>query len=245
MIGTIAAREFKSLFVSPLAWIALAILQFLFAYLFFSRIELFIQYLPRLRNLDASPGMTEIVAAGLFSIAGLVFLIITPLFCSRSLAEERRSGTLKLTLSSPVSLTELVLGKFIGLFCYFLIIIMLLSIMAFSLMLGGPVDIGQILTGLSGLVLLISVCIAIGLFMSSLTAQPTFAAISTFTLLFFMWIIKWDDKNIGMFATYLSLQEHFSSLISGVIASVDVIYFLLLTVLFLGLTIWRLDLERS
>ncbi len=245
MIGTIAAREFKSLFVSPLAWIALAILQFLFAYLFFSRIELFIQYLPRLRNLDAAPGMTEIVAAGLFSIAGLVFLIITPLFCSRSLAEERRSGTLKLTLSSPVSLTELVLGKFFSLYGFFMIIILLLAIMAFSLLLGAPVDIGQIMAGLLGLVLLTSACIAIGLFMSSLTAQPTIAAISTFTLLFFLWIIKWDDKNMGVFSTYLSLQEHFSSMVSGFLTSVDVIYFLLLTLLFLGLTIWRLDLERS
>lgn len=245
MIKTIAAKEFKSLFVSPLAWIALAILQFLFAYLFFSRIELFMQYLPSLRNLDAAPGMTEIVAAGLFSFAGLVLLIIIPIFSSRSFAEERRSGTLKLILSSPVKLSELVLGKFFGLFSFFLSIISLLAVMAFSLLLGGPADVGQILVGILGLILLTAASISIGLFLSSLTAQATVAAVSTFVILFFLWIIKWDENNGGVFATYLSLQEHFSSMMSGFLASVDVIYFLLLTVLFLGLTLWRLDLERS
>lgn len=244
MIRIIAGREFRSLFVSPLAWVALAILQFLFAYLFFSRIELFMQYLPRLRTLEAAPGITEIVASGLFDNAALILLIITPIFCARSLAEERRSGTLKLMLSSPVSLTEIVLGKFTGLVGFFLIVILLLALLATALVLGGPVDAGQICAGVIGLLLLSMSCIAIGLFMSSLTSQTTVAAISSFMLLFFLWIIKWDSTAITL-TTYLSLQEHFSSLISGVLASVDVIYFLLLTVLFLALTIWRLDQERS
>ncbi len=245
MINTIAGRELRSIFVSPLAWTTLAILQFLFAYLLFSRIELFMQYLPRLRTMDAAPGITEIVAMGLFSIAGLVLLVITPLFCSRALAEERRSGTLKLTLSSPVSLTDIVLGKFIGLLSFFLIIIFLLACMAFSLALGGPIDFLQILGGTLGLVLLTSACIAIGLFMSSLTNQPTVAAISTFASLFFLWIIKWDDENVLGITTYLSIQEHFSSILSGRLASVDVIFFILVSFFFLSLTIWRLDLERN
>ncbi len=245
MIKTIAAREFKSLFMSPLAWIVLAILQFLFAYLFFSRIELFMQYLPRLRNLDAAPGMTDIIAAGLFSFAALVFLIVIPIFSSRSFAEERSSGTLKLILSSPVSLLEIVLGKFFGLFSFFLIIISLIAIMSFSLFLGGPADIGQILVGLFGLILLTMTCLSVGLFMSALTSQSTVAAVSTFAFLFFLWIIKWDEKNGGIYTTYLSLQEHFNSMMSGFLASVDVIYFVLLTVFFLGLTFVRLDMERS
>lgn len=245
MIRIIAARELKSLFVSPLAWTSLAVLQFLFAYLLFSRIEMFMQYLPRLRNMDASPGITEIVAIGLFSVAGLVLLVLTPIFCSRSIAEERRSGTLKLTLSSPVSLTSIVLGKFVGLLSFFLLIISLLAGMAYSLTLGGPVDHLHILAGLLGLVLLTSASIAIGLFMSSLTSQPTVAAVSTFTLLFFLWIIKWDDKDVFGITTYLSIQEHFSSILSGYLAVVDVTYFILVTFLFLGLTIWRLDWERN
>ncbi len=245
MIRTIAVREFKSLFSSPLAWLTLAVLQFLFAWIFFSRIELFLQYQARLRSLDAAPGITEIAASGMFTVAGLVLLIITPLFTSRSLAEERRSGSLKLILSSPVSLTSVVMGKFTGLFGFYLIIILLLALMAFSLRLGGPADIGQIITGILGLILLSITCISIGLFMSSLTAQPTVAAISTFALLFFLWIIKWDVKTGGALATYLSLQEHFTSLMSGYLASVDVIYFLLLSILFLSLTIWWLDWERN
>lgn len=245
MIKTIAAKELKSLFVSPLAWTTLAILQFLFAYQFFSRIELFMRNLPKLKNLTAAPGITELVAISLFSIAGLVFLFIIPLFCSRVLAEERRTGTLKLTLSSPISITSIVLGKFVGLVSFFLLLILLLAMMAFSLSLGGPIDSPQILGGLLGLVLLTSTGISIGLFMSSLTNQPTVAAVSTFALLFFLWVIKWDNENVLGITTYLSIQEHFSALLLGYLSVVDVSYFLLVTFLFLSLTIWRLDLERN
>lgn len=245
MIKTIAARELRSLFVSPLAWTTLAILQFLFAYQFFSHIELFMRYLPRLKNMDAAPGITETVAMSLFSIAGLVFLLITPLFCSRVLADERRTGTLKLTLSSPISITSIVLGKFIGLISFFLLLILLLGIMAFSLALGGPIDSAQVLGGLLGLLLLTSASISIGLFMSSLTNQATVAAVSTLAFLFFLWIIKWDNENVLGITTYLSIQEHFSAILSGYLAVVDVVYFLLVTFLFISLTIWRLDLERN
>ena len=244
MIKTIAFRELKSLFVSPLAWVTLAILQFLFAFLFFSRIELFMQYLPRLRSLDNAPGMTDIVITGLLANVGLIMLIIVPLFCARSLAEEKRSGSLKLILSSPVSLFEIVMGKFFGLLGFFVTIISLVAIMAFSLLLAGPAETGQILGGLFGLFLLTMSCIAIGLFMSSLTSQPSVATISAITFLFFLWIIKWDHEKGTTLATYLSLQEHFSSMINGYLASVDVIYFLILIVLFLALTIWRLDWDR-
>ncbi len=244
MIGTIAAKELKGLFVSPLAWVTFAVLQFIFAFLFFSRIELFMQYLPRLRSIDNAPGMTEIIIGGLYANAGLILLIIVPLFCARSLAEEKRSGTLKLALSSPVSLHEIVIGKFVGLFVFFVVIIGLLAMMSFSLLSGGPVDVAQIMGGLFALLLLTMTAIAIGLFMSSLTTQPAVAIISTITFLFFLWIIKWDSENGVSLATYLSLQEHFSSMISGYLASVDVIYFLILIVLFLAMTIWRLDWDR-
>jgi len=244
MIRTIAAKELKSLFVSPVAWVTLAVLQFLFAFLFFSRIELFLQYQPRLRSMDNAPGITEIVVHGLFSNAGLILLIIVPLFCARSLAEEIRSGTLKLVLSSPISLPEIVLGKFLGLLVFFVFIIGLLAMMSFSLLLAGPADIAQIIGSLFALFLLIMSAIAIGLFISSLTSQPSVATISTITFLFFLWIIKWDSENGTTFVTYLSLQEHFESMIGGFLASVDVIYFLILIVLFLALTIWRLDWVR-
>lgn len=244
MITLIATREFRSLFSSPLAWLTLAITQFIFAYLFLSRIDLFLQYQPRLRSIDNAPGMTEIILNGLFSNAAILLIVLVPLFTARCFAEERRNGSFALTLSSPVSLLDVVLGKFVGLAGFFCIVLSLLLLLTFALTFGGAIDIGQVFSGFLGLILLTFSAIALGLFISSMSSQSTIAAILTIMLLSFLWIIQWENAPVSL-VTYLSMEEHFSSLNSGVLASVDVIYFILLTVLFIGLTLWRLDWERN
>ena len=108
MIATIAKREFKSFFLSPLAWCLLAIVQFVTAYLFLSQVEAFNLIQPRLAKLSNAPGIADVIIAPLFGNVAIILLLITPLLTMRSISEERRNKTLALLLSAPVSNSQII-----------------------------------------------------------------------------------------------------------------------------------------
>ncbi len=247
MIFTIAARELRSLFLSPLAWSILAVTLFILAYLFLSQIEAYINLQPRLAALDGAPGVADIVVAPLFADAAVVLLLITPLVTMRVLSEERRSRTLSLLLSAPVSMTEIVVGKYLGVLSFFIILLGLLALMPLSLLAGTELDLGKLAAGMLGLILVVASFAAIGVYMSSLTEQPTVAAVTTFGLLLLLWIIDWagNGQMDGANAlAYLSMLRHYEPLLKGLFNSTDVAYYLLLIVLFIGFSIRRLDATR-
>ncbi len=247
MIFTIAGRELRSLFLSPLAWAILGVVQFIYAYLFLSQVETFMALQSRLATLDGAPGVVDIVVAPLFANAAVLLLLITPLITMRVLSEERRNGTLSLLFSAPVSMTEIIIGKYLGVLSFILILIGMLALMPLSLLVGTDLDLGKLAAGLLGLTLVVSTFTAIGIFMSSLTEQPTVAAITTFGLLLLLWILDWAGNSgapaSGLLA-YLSVLHHYESLLKGLFSSIDVIYYLLITILFLGFSIRRLDADR-
>ncbi|MCK5362573.1 MAG: ABC transporter permease subunit, partial [Gammaproteobacteria bacterium] len=118
-IFNIAARELRSLFLSPLSWAVLAITQAFVAYAFLVKLELFLQLKPYLPGLAGAPGLTAIVVAPAFKAAAMVMLLAAPLVTMRLISEERRSGTLSLLMSAPISMTDIVLGKFLGAMGFF------------------------------------------------------------------------------------------------------------------------------
>ena len=247
MIFAIAGRELRSLFMSPLAWSILGVMQFIYAYLFLSQIETFMALQPRLATIDGAPGVVDIVVAPLFANAAVLLLLITPLITMRVLSEERRNRTLSLLFSAPVSMTEIIVGKYLGVLSFILILIGMLALMPLSLLVGTDLDLGKLAAGLLGLTLVLSAFTAIGIFMSSLTEQPTVAAITTFGLLLLLWILDWAGSSglpAGGMLGYLSVLHHYEPLLKGLFSSVDVVYYLLITVLFLGFSIRRLDADR-
>jgi ABC-2 type transport system permease protein len=247
MALTIAGRELRSLFLSPLAWSILAVVQFIMAYLFLVQIEYFVQLQPRLTGIEGAPGVTDLVATPVFGNAAVVLLLVAPMLTMRLVSEERRSGTLSLLLSAPVSMTEIVVGKYLGILAFMLILLALITAMPLSLVAGGTLDFGKLAAGVVGLGLLLAAFSAAGLFMSTLTAQPTVAAISTFGLLLLLWILDWAGKagtDASELFAYLSLLRHYQSLLKGVFNSADMAYYVLIITAFLGLSIRRLDAER-
>jgi len=247
MIFTIAGRELRSLFLSPLAWSILGVVQFIYAYLFLSQVETFMALQSRLATLDGAPGVVDIVVAPLFANAAVLLLLITPLITMRVLSEERRNRTLSLLFSAPISMTEIIIGKYLGVLSFILILIGMLALMPLSLLVGTDLDLGKLAAGLLGLTLVVSAFTAIGIFMSSLTEQPTVAAITTFGLLLLLWILDWAGNSgapVSGLLGYLSVLNHYEPLLKGLFSSVDVIYYLLLIVLFLGFSIRRLDADR-
>lgn len=248
-IWTLAQRELRSLFLSPLAWSILAVSQFILAYLFLSQLNDYIQVQPQLKLLDNAPGVTQLVVTPLYGSAAFILMLIVPLLTMRLISEERRSKSLALLFSAPVSMTEIILGKYLGILLFLLLMILLLSLMPLSLLIAGPLDLGHLAAIILGMGLLVGCFAALGLYMSTLTVQPTVAAVSTFGALLLFWIIDWAGDKVsnteaGNLLGYLSMLRHFEALARGVVSSVDVTYFLLFITVFLVLAIRRLDADR-
>ncbi len=247
MIFTIARREITAMFLSPLAWVILGVIQIVLSYMFLAHMDNYAILQPQLLRLENTPGVTDYVVAPLFQIASIILLMIMPLITMRSFAEEKRNKTLSLLISSPLSMTEIVLGKFLGLFLFIIILVSLLTLMPLSLYLGTTLDTGKLVSIYLSMLLLLGSFAAIGLYLSSLTDNQTIAAVSTFGALLMLWIIDWVGETIGdgqSVATYLSIVQHHQSMLEGVFNSSDLAYYLILIVTFLGLTIRQLDRER-
>jgi ABC-2 type transport system permease protein len=162
----------------------------------------------------------------------------------RLVAEERRSQTLPFLISAPVSVTQIVLGKFLAVVAFLLLATGLVLLMALSLYLGGKLDIGLVAANALGLLLLTSAFAAAGLYVSCLTAQPLIAVVGTFLLLLVLWLINIGAEDPGSFLHSLSLIRHFDSFGRGVLAVSDVAYYAIFIALFLLLSIRRLDADR-
>jgi len=247
MIGIVAWREFKALFLSPLAWAILGVVQLILGYLFLSQLETYLLLQPRLAGLDSAPGVTDLVVAPLLGNAAVVVLLVAPLITMRLVAEERRNRTLSLLFSAPLSMSEIVLGKYLGILLFLGVMVVMIALMPLSLLLGGDLDTGKLLSGLLGLALLLAGFAAIGLFISTLTEQPVVAAISTFGALLGLWIVDWagaGGEAADALLRYLSALRHYEPMLQGLVRSEDIVYFALLIATFLVLSIRRLDAQR-
>jgi ABC-2 type transport system permease protein len=244
MILTIAGKELRRLFTSPLAWVVLAFLQLMLAWIFLSRLQSFLELQPQIAMMPAAPGLTEIVVAPTFGTASIVLLMIVPLLSMRLIAEERRNQTLPFLLSAPVSITQIVLGKFVGLLAFLSLAVALLVLMALSLYLGGKLDVGLLTGNVLGLLLLCGSFAAIGLYLSCLTAHPLVAGIGTFAVLLGLWLVNISATDPDNALHLLSLIKHYDSFAKGTVALNDLVYYLVLIVLFLLLSIRRLDSDR-
>jgi len=241
---TIAGKELQRLFISPLAWVILAFLQFIFAWIFLSRLQYFLELQPQIAMMPAAPGFTEIVVAPIFGTATIVLLMVVPLLTMRLIAEERRNQTLPFLLSAPVSVAQIVLGKFLGLLAFLCLAAGLLVLMAISLYAGGKVDLGLVAGNLLGLLLLCGSFAAVGLYLSSVTAHPLLAGIGTFAVLLGLWLVNIASSDPDSILNVLSLIKHYDSFARGTVALSDVVYYAVLTALFLLLSIRRLDADR-
>jgi ABC-2 type transport system permease protein len=247
MIFTIAFRELRSMFLSPLAWTVLAVTQVILAWIFFTQIDAFFAIQSQLTTLPNAPGVVDLVIAPLFEVSSIILLMVTPLLTMRLISEERRNGTLSLLLSAPLSNTEIVVGKYIGIVLFMLLFVCMLSLMPLSLLSGADLDLGKLLAGLLALFLLLAAFSAAGLYMSSLTPSPVIAAVSTFGLLLLLWII---ERNAGGSAStdgalsWLSLLNHFAPMLRGIIDTADITYFVLFITVFVMLTIRQMDSQR-
>jgi len=242
----IAGRELRTLFLSPLAWTILGVTQLILAYMFLTQIDFYLSIQAKLIGIPNAPGVTDLVIAPLFGNAAVIFLLITPLLTMRVISDERRNKTISLLFSAPISISEIVLGKFLAIFAFLLILIFSIALMPLSLLTIGELDMGKFAACLLAMILLAASFNALGLYMSAIASQPTVAAVASFGALLFLWIIDWAGNNNGgsNLFEYISIMRHFENLLRGLVNSTDIAYFVLFIAGFLILSIRRLDNDR-
>lgn len=245
MILNVARKELKSVFASPMGWVILALLQFAFGTYYLNGVNQYFEVMSGAIRPAERTGVTMFVGQSVFGLASFVMLFAVPLLSMRLISEERRNQTLPFLFSAPLSLTDIVLGKFVGLVSFLSILIVFIGLMLSTLNIWSDIDFGYLLSNLLGLWLLVASFSALGLYFSSLTAQPVVAAIFTFVALFVLLILDrffaGDPTNT---ISHLSLMRHFQPFSRGLIDTADIAYFLLFILTFLTLTVRRLDADR-
>lgn len=245
MILNVARKELKSVFASPMGWIILALLTFAFGTQYLNGVNNYFEVMSGAIRPAERTGVTSFVGQTVYGMASFIMLFAVPLLSMRLIAEERRSQTLPFLFSAPLSLTEIVVGKFLGLVAFLTILIVYIALMLCTLNIWSDIDFGYIAANSIGLWLMVASFSALGLYFSSLTQQPVVAAILSFIALFGLMMLdrlfSGDPSNMS---ANLSLMHHFQSFSRGLIDTADIAYFVLFTGFFLTLTIRRLDADR-
>jgi len=250
MIYKIARAELQTLFYSPIAWLILIIFTIQASMALCNVFEWQITYKSLGYDLsNLSMTMFADRHRGLFMVVQQYLYLYIPLLTMGLMSRELSSGSIKLLYSSPVTNTQIILGKYLSMIFYALVITSILLIfMIFSSFTIGNFDFIGVSAGLLGLFLLICAYAAIGLFMSSLTSYQVVAAIGSLAVLSVLNMVgsMWQDiEFVRDIAYWLSIRGRSSEFINGMIGSEDVLYFLVVISLFLSLSILRLKAIRQ
>lgn len=248
MIRTIVRNEWRRLFVQPLAWALLAAVLAVLAYFFLLTLQGFLGLMPKLAGMPSAPGTTDLVALPLLRAVASVLLIVAPLLGMRAIAGERQSGTLPLLQTSGTGSARIVLGKFVALCGFFAVLIVLALAMPASLAIGTHPDWGRLGAGLLGLMLFAAALTAIAIVASSFCRQPAVAAGLALALNLVLWMLDAGARYEGVsgdFINYAALPTHLEPFLHGIVASVDIAYFVLVAAVALALAVRRLNAERE
>ena len=241
----IAGKELRSYFVSPVGYVVLTGFLLLGGWFFFNllgRFNFLINIYAAMRDpqLQGQLNLNDAVIAPLLHNLSVVLVILVPMITMRAFAEERRNGTYELLMTAPLSIGEIVAGKFLAVLAFLLIMIGLTGVYPAVLLLFGNPELGIIAAGYLGLVLLAVSFASVGLLTSSLTENQIIAAVSCLVTLLLLYVISWPADTaggaLGEVLRYLSLTEHFSELVKGVVDTRDLVYFVSVIALALFLT---------
>lgn len=232
---TIAKRELVSYFTAPMAYVVAAVFLVLSGLFFASYLN------------SAQVASLE----GFFQPASFLIIIMAPLLTMRLLAEEQKMGTLELLLTAPVRDVEVVVGKFVA--SVVILAAMLVLTVSYPLLLfsvGGDPDIGPILSGYLGLLLLGCCALAVGLLASSMTSNQIVAAVVGLGILLLFWALGIAASLVDNLPrvrdtlTYVSLGGHLTDLVNGVIDTKDLVYYLTFTGVAIFLSVRSLETRR-
>lgn len=246
-IWVIARRELNSYFSSPIAYIVMAMFAVIFGYFFYAATALFVDYSARSMMQPGAPpmNMNDFIIRPLLSNVSVIILFLMPMITMRLFAEEKRSGTIELLLTSPLRDIEIILGKWLAALMLYLCLLLISSLNLLFLFRYGQPDWRALLVGYLGLILLGAAFLGLGSFLSTLTKNQIVAASLTFGVFLMLWVLDWvssfSQGTGGKIASYLSITTHFEQFSKGVLDLKDVVYYL--SVIFLGVFLTARSME--
>ena len=249
-IMAIAGKELRSYFASPMAYIIIGLFALLFGVFFNAFLQAFLDESQRSAMMGGGGALNvnDRMIRGVLLNAAIIILFVMPMITMRTYAEEKRSGTIELLLTSPLTDVQIILGKFLGamgLFAAMLLVTMLDVAILFRL--GNP-EWKPIVTGYLGLLLMGGCFISVGLLISSLTKNQIVAGFMTFAVFLLLWVINWFGEGSGptgrAVLSFLSITEHLDDFTRGIIDTKHVVYYLSFITFGLFLTAKSVDSER-
>ncbi len=247
---TIATKDYRTYFTSPIAYIVIAGFLILMGWMFFFNLSHFnmqsLQY--KQFGMGKSLSLTDGLIRPLYGNMNVILLFLVPFVTMRLFAEERKMQTLQLLMTAPLTLMEIIVGKFLSAFLLVATMVLLTLVYPVVLILFGNPDPGVIFTSYLGTLLLTGCYISMGVLFSSMTENQIVAGALTFAAGLFFWLVNWASQSAGPvfsdFLDYLSLIQHYNNFSQGIIDSTDVIFYLSFTGLGLFFTHRVLDSYR-
>jgi len=245
-VSAIAGKELRSYFASPVAWVLMGFFAVIFGYFYNVYLNFFVS--TAAQSQVAAVNVNNDMIRPLLGNASVLILFLLPIITMRTYSEEKRSGTIELLLTAPVTDLEITLGKFIGAVGVYLGLLAVTAVYVAVLFRLGSPELPPLLAVYLGLILLGSCFISIGLFISSTTKNQVVAAAVTFIVALLFWIINWFADSVGPTASailnYLSVTQHFDDFGRGVIDTKHIVFYLSFITFGLFLTLKSVDSER-
>ena len=247
-IFAVYTRELKSYFISPIFYILAAVFLIIIGNAFKDMFFRFASDTMRLLRLAQNYGgyiplrNVNSCVSSLFSIMNFILILIVPLLTMRLYAEEKKNGTMELLMTSPITTTQVLMGKFLS--CLSIYFFMVACTIVFNILImfhsKGNLDWGLVFTGYMGTLLLGTAIIPIGMFFSSLTENQIVAAALTTTFILGMWLLVYTANflkaPLKFFIMYLSLNFHLNSFSIGYLSIKHIVYYLSVSTFFLFIT---------
>jgi len=247
----IAHKEIKAYFASPIAYIVIGFSAVLFGYFFVALLLNFDRM-----SLQAGSGfggpdsvnVNQMLIGPYFMNVAVILLFTLPLLTMRTYSEEKRSGTIELLLTSPLTDLQIVMGKFLGALVLYAAMLGVTAIhVAFLFLFGNP-EWRPVATGYLGVLLMGGCFLSLGLFVSSLTKNQIVAGFITFAVFLMFWIVNWIAAFVGPtmqgVLNYMSITEHLNDFTIGVLDTKHIVYYVSFIAFSLFLTVRSVDTER-
>ena len=248
----IFGKEMRIYFNSPMAYVVIAVFLLINGYLFYNIVAFTVnQGMQLIRFQQSLPqiNINEMIFRPIFHNMAVVMILTLPMLTMRLLAEEKKTKTIELLMTSPITLTQIILGKYLATVFILFITLALSGFMPILLGFYGTVSWSPILTGYLGLLLLGGVFLSLGLLASALTENQVIAGFVGFATILLLWLLGWfaqaaPDLPFVSVISYISVGEHFDNFVKGLIDTSDLIYLLSLIVFGLFLTHRVMDSDR-
>jgi ABC-2 type transport system permease protein len=249
-ILAIAGKELRTYFHSPIAYLVMTVWAVACGFVFYSYVALYVSETFRMQMMGGmgTPPMSlndYIIRPVLEGFLMVILLFLLPLVTMRLYAEEKRSGTIELLLTSPVTDLQIVLGKFLGALALYGVLVLLTFLYIGLLFVYGNPSAKPLLANALGFILYGAAILALGMWISSFTKNQIIAGAVTMIVALLLYVLVWvrdyAPGTTGQFFAYLSLSNHVDNFAKGVIAIVDLAYYLSVIVLGIFLTARSVD----